>query len=140
MQLSPIQLKKIQNYFAKQKDIVAVYLYGSFAKDTTHKRSDMDFGVLFYNKVDLYRRLGRLNSELDNLKLPAETEVREIDLNYSPLYLMNVIQGKLIYAKNDLERINFEVAVMREFYDTQGLRDISYNYMRRRLQEGTYGY
>lgn len=140
MKLSKSDMQKLKQYFARQKDVLAVYIYGSFAKRATHKNSDIDFGVLFYGKVDLYRRLGRLNSELDDLKLPAETEVREIDLNYSPLYLMNVIQGKLIYAKNDLERINFEVAVMREFYDTQGLRDISYNYMRKRLQEGTYGY
>lgn len=133
-------MKKIQNYFAKQKDVLAVYLYGSFAKGTTHKRSDLDIGVLFNRKVNLYERLGRLYADFPKLSIPLEPEVRDINLDDSPVYLMNVIQGQLIYSKDEIQRTRFEVAVLNEFYDTKRLRDIKHFYTLRGLQEGTYGY
>jgi len=138
MKLTDVDIKKIQNYFVAQKDIVAVYLYGSFAKGSTHKKSDIDLGILFDGKVNLYHRLGQIYSDLPNLHV--EPDVRELSLDHSPVYLLSVIQGQLIYSRDERERIHFEVEVMRRFYDTQRLRDINLAYMRQRLQEGTYGY
>lgn len=140
MELSPIQLKKIQNYFAKQKDVVAVYLYGSFAKGTTHKRSDMDFGVLFNPTIKTYDRLGKIINDLSDIGLSAEIDARNLNLDDSPVFLMNVLQGQLIYSRDEAFRIIFETSAMNEFYDTQRLRDISYFYMKKRLEEGSYGY
>lgn len=139
MKLNEADIKKIQDYFATQKDVVAVYLYGSFYKETTHSRSDIDIAVLFEDKVD-YHRLGQISSDLSAFKLPAEPEVRDINLNLSPVFLLNVIQGKLIFTSDEKKKNVFEVAVLRQYYDTQHLRDIKYYYMQKRLQEGTYGY
>lgn len=140
MKLSETDIKKIQDYFATQKDVVAVYLYGSFATGNPHSGSDLDIAVLFDGEVDLYRRLGRLYGDFPDLSIGVEPEVRNISLKDSPVFLMNVIQGKNVYAKDEAKRIEFEVAVMREFYDTQRLRDIDYDYMKKRIREGTYGY
>lgn len=140
MKFTSNDIKKLQNYFAGQKDVLVVYLYGSFAKGTPHKRSDLDFGVLFDGKVNLYRRLGQIYSDLSDLKLPAEPETREVDLNSPPVYLFNVINGQLIFSKDEVKRINFEVQALKQYYDTQGLRDIKYHYMNKRFEEGTYGY
>lgn len=138
MQLSEVDIKKIQQYFATQKDVVAVYLYGAFAKGVTHPKSDIDLGVLFDGKISSYSRLGQIYAGLPDLKI--EPDVRDLNLSHSPVYLLNVIQGRLIYTRDEGKRIDFEVAVMRQFFDTQKLRDISLAYMRKRLQEGTYGY
>lgn len=140
MKLSESDIQKIQGYFATQKDIVAVYLYGSFAYGNPHNGSDLDIAVLFDGDVNLYERLGRLYLEFPNLSVPVEPEVRDINLKNSPVFLLNVLQGKLIYSKNEKERVKFEVSVMNQFYDSQRLRDIDYGYMKKRLQEGTYGY
>ncbi len=140
MKLSEADIKKLQDYFATQKDVVAVYLYGSFAKGATHKRSDIDFGILFDPPIKTYYRLGEIINDLSDLNLPAEPEVREIDLRKSPVYLRNVIEGRLIFSKDDIKRIHFEVAVMQLFRDTEDLRNISYLYMKKRLKEGTYGF
>lgn len=140
MGLSETDIKKIQDYFASQKDVVAVYLYGSFASGSPHKGSDLDIAVLFDGVVNLYDRLGILYSNFPDLSITVEPEVRDISLKDSPVFLMNVIQGKNIYAKDETKKIEFEVAVMREFYDTQKLRDIDYSYMKERIREGTYGY
>ncbi len=140
MELSQVDIQKIHDYLASQKDVIAVYLYGSFAKGNPHKRSDIDIAVLFDGKVNLYHRLGKIYSDLCDLKLPAEPEVRELNLNQSPLYLLNVTHGKLIYSKNDTKRANFEVTVMNIFRDTEYLRSLKYDYMKKSLKEGTYGY
>lgn len=140
MRLNSSDIKKIHKYFASQKDVVAVYLYGSFAYDNPHKGSDLDIAVLFDGKVDLYERLGSLYSNFPKLSFKVEPEVRNISLKDSPVFLMNVIQGENIYSKNETARVEFEVTVMRQFYDTQRLRDIDYDYMRRRIREGAYGY
>lgn len=140
MKLSKSDIQKLKQYFAKQKDVLAVYLYGSFAKGIPHKRSDLDFGVLFNTPVKTYHRLGEIINDLSDLKLPVEPDVRDIDLDDSPVYLMNVIQGQLIYSRNEIKRTRFEVAILNEFYDTQRLRDIKHFYTQKRLQEGTYGY
>ena len=140
MRLTDDDLRKIQEYFASQKDVVAVYLYGSFASGNPHSGSDLDVAVLFDGEVNLYDRLGSLYSEFPELSIKVEPEVRNINLKDSPVFLMNVIQGKNVYSKDEVKRIEFEVAVMREFYDTQRLRDIDYAYMKQRIREGTYGY
>lgn len=140
MKLSEDDIKKIQDYFASQKDIVAVYLYGSFASGDSHKGSDLDIAVLFDGDVNLYEKLGRLYVDFPDLSIKAEPEVRELSLKGSPVFLMNVIQGKNVYSKDEIKRVEFEVAVMRRFYDTQRLRDIDYDYMKKRIREGIYGY
>lgn len=140
MILSAAQIKKIHDYFAKQKDVVAVYLYGSYAYGNPHKRSDIDFGVVFDPPIKTYYRLGEIINDLIDLKLPDEPDVRNINLQNSSVYLMNVVSGKLIYSKDEVRRIAFEVAIFNQFYDTQRMRNVNYYYMDKRLQEGTYGY
>lgn len=140
MKLSKFDIEKIQHYFTSQKDVVAVYLYGSFTKGTTHPRSDVDFGILFDKSIKDFHRIGEIYSDLCDLKLPAEAEVRDINLTQPPIFLLNVIQGQLLFSNNEQKRNEFEVAVLRQYYDTQRLRDIRYHYMQKRLREGTYGY
>ena len=38
--------KKIENYFKNKKDIIAVYLFGSYAKGKESHSSDIDIGIL----------------------------------------------------------------------------------------------
>lgn len=140
MKIIQSHIKRLQQYFTSQKDVVAVYLYGSFTKGVPHKKSDIDFGVLFEGKINLYRRLGQIYADLCDLNLPAEPEVREVNLEKSPVYLRNVLEGRLIYSRDDIARIRFEVDSMKLFRDTEILRSISHFYMDQRIKEGTYGF
>lgn len=138
--LNKSEIQKIQRYFASQKDVVAVYLYGSFAYGNPHKRSDLDIAVLFDGEVNLYRRLGSLYSNFPKLSIKAELEVREVDLNQSPIFLRNVLRGKLIYVSDEIKRVRFEVAVLNLVSDTEHLRNIRNFYVKKSLKEGTYGH
>lgn len=140
MKLSKVDLKKIQKYFAGQKDVAAVYLYGSFAYGNPHKRSDIDFGVLFDPPIKTYYRLGGIINDLFDLGLPAEGDVRDLDLDQSPLFLFNAIRGQLIFSRDENKRLEFEIKAMNNFYDTNYLRQLGNIYMKQRIKEGTYGY
>lgn len=140
MKLSDADVKKIQDYFASQKDVVAVYLYGSFASGNPHKRSDLDIAVLFDGEVNLYDRLGSLYSGFPKLSIKAEPEVRHTDLNQSPIYLLEVISGRLLYSSNESKRVQFEVNVMNNLRDTEYLRSLKHIYLQESFKEGTYGH
>lgn len=140
MQLSEVDIKKIQQYFATQKDVVAVYLYGSFAHDTPHKGSDLDIAVLFDGQVNLYERLGSLYSNFPELNIKAEPEVRNIDLNQSPVFLSEVIAGNLIISLDEAKRIKFEVGAMNSLRDTEYLRNLRHQYLQESFREGTHGH
>lgn len=120
--------------------MVAVYLYGSFAKGKIHKGSDIDFGVLFDPPIKTYYRLGRIINDLSDFKLSAEPDVRDVDLQASPVYLKNIIQGQLIYSRDESLRVDFEVQAMNIIRDTEYLRQLKYYYMDKSFKEGTYGH
>ena len=61
--------EKIENYFKNKKDIIAVYLFGSYAKGKESHSSDIDIGILLdrnhreYDKTMIDRyivELGRI--------------------------------------------------------------------------------
>ena len=140
MKLSESDVRKIQNYFAAQKDVVAVYLYGSFANGNPHKGSDLDIAVLFDGKVNLYRRLGSLYGKFPKLSIKTEPEVRNIDFDQSPVFLSEVISGVLIYSSDEARRVQFEVDVMNKLRDTEYLRSLKRTYLQESFKEGTYGH
>lgn len=140
MQLAQDQLQKIKQYFTKQQDVLLVYLYGSFAYGNPHKRSDLDFAVLFDKNQTSFKRLGEIYSDLCDLKLPAEPEVRDVHLGQSPIFLRNVARGICVYAKDEIKRVRFEVKVMNIYRDSQYRQALKNYYLTQRIKEGTYGF
>ena len=41
-------LAKLRDYFSKRSDVAFSFLFGSYARGTTHKHSDVDIAVYFY--------------------------------------------------------------------------------------------
>ena len=138
------KLNQIKKYFSQQPDITTVYLYGSEVSGKSskvEKKRDIDFAVLFNQKQNSFKRRSQIASQLQNFIAGKEVDCREINLHTSsPVYLMSVLQkGKLLYSANEGRRIDFEVKVMREYEDTQKLRDLQYFYLKKRLKKGKYG-
>lgn len=111
----------------KKENVVLCYLFGSLARGEEHKESDVDIAVLFDKSVkgeDFLEREGKLISLFSKI-FPA----REINLvNFaiaSPLLKQNVIiEGKLIYAKNEDERIFFQVGALHQYEEYRHLSGI----------------
>ena len=134
-------LKKISIFFTKQKDVVAVYLYGSRAKGEETDKSDLDLAILFKKPLTKYERVLELRVEVQ--KVVGDVffvDVREIQLGLSPVFLGEVISsGNIIFCRDEDKRIKFEVEAMRIIDDGEQIRRMNLYYLKKSLKEGSYG-
>lgn len=100
--------------------VLFAYLYGSYVTGTTRPDSDLDIGI-YLDPVALSRSLDvelTLALDIDRLLAPPlQADVRAI--NRMPLTLLGplVNQGRLIYSRNEIARVDFEVYVRMAYFD-----------------------
>lgn len=125
--------KALSEIFTKNKEIVAVYLYGSAVYCDFYE--DIDFGLLisdnFKPKLMYEAKIaGKLEKKLKEiLKETKPVDVRI--LNNKPLrFLFSMLKNsKLIYTSDESKRVNFEAEVMKEYLDIKPYFEI-YDKMR----------
>jgi len=134
-------LKKISKYFSAQKDIVAVYFYGSRAKGKETDKSDLDLAILFKRPLTEYERTLELRVEVQKVVGNAFfVDIRELHLNLSPVFLGEVISnGIIIFCRDESKRIKFEVEAMRIIDDSEKIRRINLYYLKKSFEQGSYG-
>ena len=100
--------------------VLFAYLYGSYAAESAHPFSDVDIAVFLF--ADTVERVERIESdialELDEaLGHRIEMDVRAI--NNAPLVLQGEIlrEGMLLYASDDVSRVEFETRVRMAYFD-----------------------
>ena len=121
----------------KENDVILAYLFGSEAKSTSHKESDVDIGVLFDKKVqfkDYLKKEGKL-IEIFSEIFP-EREINIVNLNIAPPLLKQVaiLEGKLLYQKDDLTRILFQIQTLHEYEDYLHLSNIYNQFLELKLK------
>lgn len=139
-------INKLQKYFKTQKNILAVYLYGSFANGLPNKMSDIDFGIVLrepFNKSKSLDLQLRYMGEISDL-IRSDLEFDYVDAvilnNTSPLLKQQAIStGKLLFSCNDEQRINIEVRFLMEYEETSYLREVQKEYLVERIKNGQFG-
>jgi uncharacterized protein len=123
-------------------EIVAVYLFGSFARDRARADSDIDVAVLLdpdfsMDNHPLYR-LDRIDQLASALQRPVDV----VMLNRAPLVLRNQVlsYGYLVYETNRSQRIDYEVRSRQAYFDFRPILDRIHAAVRRQLKEGTFGH
>lgn len=121
----------------KENGVILVYLFGSQAKGAAHYESDVDIGVLFDKKVnseDYLKLEGKLIEFFSDFY--PKKEINLVNLNISsPLLRQTVIlEGKLIYQRNDLDRILFQVKTLHEYEDYLHLNNIYNQFLDSKLK------
>ena len=101
----------------ENKEVVALWLYGSRANGSYHSASDYDLAVLFNNRLDdpLDRRLRPELLSLDWTKRMnmAEASISIVDIQTVPAPLaMNAISGQLLYCESHDARLMAESIIM----------------------------
>ena len=104
-------------FFEEEKPIVVAYLFGSMAKGTAGRLSDVDIAILMSrdHRPTLDYHL-YLMSKLANI---LRREVDVVILNEAtPLLRFEVIKhGKVLYCRDEIERIAFEERTIDEYLD-----------------------
>ena len=108
-------LNKINSIF-EPEFVVGVYLFGSQKKNTTGPLSDYDFGILFKKSYLKKSRLQKVMHYIPKIAMILRVDenlVDLVDITDAPFPIaFAAISGRLIYTKNNIERINFEVKTM----------------------------
>ena len=111
------RLEELVKFFGERELIVAAYLFGSYARGVQTPQSDVDIAVLFSRTPEnLLEHHLRLSNDLSDI---LGKDVDLIILNVAPpLLRYQVIKhGRLIYCRNERERISFESKSMCEYLD-----------------------
>ena len=128
-------IKKLNSYFKTKKEVVFVFLFGSFVHNNIHKNSDVDIGIYFYPQKN--------NIEVESsTKYKTENEIwldverilkREVDLivlnRASSKICFSALRGIPVIIKDwklylkfmaivSDEGINYQQMVISEFKNT----------------------
>ena len=119
--------KKLTEFLSNEPEIIAVYLYGSFAKNTSTPLSDIDIAILTneeFNNCTL-----RLDYELAlEQKISEQIAGEKIEvrlLNNAPTIIQGKIitEGRLLFSNNDKKIRDFEENVIMHYLDFKVVYD-----------------
>lgn len=110
----------ISKYFTGKQHVLAVYLFGSAAKNLMRKKSDIDIAVLLDEKIK--NKIQRFDFTMTaGIQLEKETgrPFDVVDITDAPPALQHQIlkTGRLLVENNRPARINFEVNSRRQYFD-----------------------
>jgi hypothetical protein len=131
-------LQKLAVHFTGRKEVVAVYLFGSYARGKADHLSDLDIALLL--RPDLPReamwRLG-LRLDVEVCDVLGTDDVDVIVLNTAPLEAQfEVIRtGILLHSNDEGIRTEYEVLMMSAYWDFKKVLDEYDAYALRRIRE-----
>ena len=104
-------LERILNEFKKIKEVIAIYIFGSYAKGTQTLRSDVDVCVVTEENIpeDVESELGSTYSDDIDLSL----------LKNFPLHMKFRVfkEGKEIYVRDEQKLARIKFRVIKEYLD-----------------------
>ncbi len=132
-------LKKGRDYFSANPAVWLAYLFGSQARGAAGAFSDIDIAVLFSASPSLDEHA---TMQVDLCRLLGTDAVDLVVLNdASPLLKLDAVtEGKLLYQAVSNDRMNdFEMGVIREYFDTEPLRAVQEMYLKEQFLGSSHG-
>ncbi len=110
----------LRTFFGSIEDVVAVYLFGSVARDAAGPGSDIDVGVLYRRTPDSTLSAGPLDLE-GALERQFGQSVQVVILNTAPVDLRSRVlrDGRLLVDAEPSLRLRFEVGTRNEAFDLE---------------------
>lgn len=133
----PNLVEDIRTALHNSPDLVAVYLFGSTARDQAHARSDVDVAVLFaagLSPEDVFARTLEIGVILDEtLRRPVDV----IALNRAPpaLCFQVLKRGRLLLEQDRTQRCVFVMRALGQYYDAKPYLDYHNTRLLSRIRE-----
>lgn len=125
--------------FKKDRDVVALYLFGSYGRDDIGPLSDVDIAVLLEPRVSSVNYFEKqLRLMRDACHLLHTDEVDLVILNEAPIDLQYAVleSGKLLYARDNPLRIRYETKIIERYLDSTRLRKEYFHFLKKHIREG----
>jgi len=113
-EMGKVKIGKIIEQIKKCPEVIAVYLFGSYAKDTRKPISDIDIAVILENSDS------KIEAEIGSL---YSSEVDVVLFHRLPLHIkFEVLKyGKELFCRDDALLLEIKMRVLRDYLDTQWL-------------------
>lgn len=125
----------------RNRNVLAVYGFGSFFRGTATRHSDIDFGILFApgRRGPTTLQIRRVRDVLTEVF--GQERVDLVMLNTAgPLIRYEAVTcGRLLYVRRGFHASLYETRVLKEYEDTRHLRLSAGERMLRRIALGTFG-
>ncbi len=128
-------VNELKSYFL-EKDVAAVYLFGSYVKNKNRKNSDLDIGLLHSSNKDPVKNFEKsLEYALEleeKLGITVDiVDVEKTDVFFGHQMMLNKI---LIIDKDVNRRVRFEVKRRKEYFDRKHFYKIYHQEALKRLE------
>ena len=131
MNLSPNKLleEKIINYFKNRKEVISIYLFGSYAEGKELRSSDIDIGILLDRKNQDFIKEKR-NDYIVALGRILRKDIHPVILNIASEELLRQIflKGKCLLINNTSELVRYKMIMFAKIAD--------FAYYRNQMQSG----
>lgn len=115
-----VPLDRLREVFSRFKEVAAAYLFGSRARGDAREDSDWDFAILlsrpFRDPYDLVRLQERLEEALGGRVDLLVLNSASVEIAFKVLK-----EGVLVYEADRDFRADFEVLVMKKYFDLKPL-------------------
>jgi predicted nucleotidyltransferase len=127
----------IKSYFMQKPEVVAVYLFGSYAKDDEHRTSDIDIGILIKENLRTgasEKRIGYM-AELANL---LKKDIHPVVLNSASEVLIRQVflKGECILVKDSQELARYKMMMISRIADFGYYRNMIHSGFVSKVMEG----
>ncbi len=127
-----ILLERLRRCFAGRADVVAAYLFGSFARGEAGEHSDVDVGVILAaGRPGCAADYAPVIAMQGDLEQACGRPVDLVAMNGAPPDLLHRIlrDGVLLHESNHEARVEFELRARNEYFDLRPMLE----YYRRKV-------
>ncbi len=133
---------KLLPFISKRKEVLFAYLFGSVAKESASRLSDIDIAVYLdpsqITQVNGYGYKSELLVDLQNV-LKGKVDLVILNEASTVLKFQVLKNGTLIYCVSEDERRYFHEHTMKKYLDLKPLLRVQSYYLHKRLAEGKFG-